>query len=189
VVSILFGGSHEDRRDPEAAEAARRQRAAFAADIGDEHGRAWAHEAPRPRRRRRASVLIFIVLVAFAALGSIPLFRSTGGGLLQPNCTTPVLDLSPGRVQAGDQVAWQAAGPDQGRYVVALDSEELRVAGDGTPDAGGGQILGGPFAMSGCRSTQTVFRAPPRSGVHVVTLFRDRGAGYQAVASDTVQVR
>src|SRR5918996_1067346 len=49
---VLLPPDSPRRRDRGREEAARKQRARFARDVGDEHGQAWAHQSPRPRRSK-----------------------------------------------------------------------------------------------------------------------------------------
>ena len=188
-MSFLFGGP-TPQDDPERAEAARRQREAFARDIGDEHTLAWSRQRPSGVRRRRWSPLIFVVLVLFAFLGAIPLLRSGGdGGIVRRQCAQPVVGVSADRVTPGHRAAWQVSGPETGPYVVAVDAERATVSAAGAAAAApSGTILAGPFALPDCRSQQTLFDAPPVPGKHLVTLFRRTPTGYSAVAQTVLNV-
>lgn len=174
---LLPGG--EGRRDPERAEAARRQRARFARDIGDERSIAWAHEPRRPRSR--FTFVTFIVLVLFAALGAIPLLSARGDGLLPADCSTPALRSSPDQVGPGGRFTWQVAGPAEGSYVVTIDAPEVLDDGAGGARVAGGRILSGPGPLPGCRSAQLLADAPEVTGTHEVTLFRRSGARWERV--------
>jgi hypothetical protein len=185
VVSFVFGG-RPGKQDPELAKAAQRRREAFARDIGDEHGRAFAYELPRARRRW--SGIVGLVLLLFAGFGAVPLFRGSDGGLVSRQCDQPALGVSAGTVSPGNQAAWQVAGPDSGDYVVALDSGGVAVDGSGAVTAVSGRVLAGPFRLTDCRSTQTVFDAPTGSGTHEITLFRRTSANYVAVAAEGLKV-
>jgi hypothetical protein len=178
-MSILPGS--EGRRDPERAEAARRERVRFARDIGDEHTQAWAHE---PRRRpRKFTVGTFVVLVVFVVLGAIPLLTNDGeGGLVRADCTTVSVEVGPSRVQAGAKYTWQFTGPDAGRYVVALGTDSVTVDASGRATAPTGTVLGGPTGVTGCRSTQTVTNAPAEPGSYQVVVFRLSGDGWTRAA-------
>ena len=127
-MSILPGS--EGRRDPERAEASRRQRVRFARDIGDEFGQAWAHE---PRRRpSKFTMGTGILLVAFATLGAIPLLLNRGeSGMVRATCEKVVLDVEPGMVAPGSSYAWQFAGPASDQYVLAIDADSVTVDGSG----------------------------------------------------------
>ena len=186
-MSFVFGG-RPGKQDPELAKAAARRREAFARDIGDEYGRAFAHEAPRPRRRW--SSVIGLVLILFAGLGAIPLLRGPGGGLVRRQCDRPAIGASAGVVSPGDQAAWQVAGPDGGDYVVAVDSDGVTVDKAGVVTATSGRLLAGPFRISDCRSAQTLFDAPTERGSHEITLFQRtaKTAKYTAVADDVLKV-
>lgn len=183
-MSILPGS--EGRRDPYRADAARRERVRFARDIGDEAGQAWAHE---PRRApRKFTVGTFLVLVAFGVGGAVPLLLHDGdGGLLEPDCTTPAVEVGPSRLLVGESFAWQAAGPERGPYVVALDAEAVTGAPDGQVRTSGGRLLSGPTDLPGCRSRQTVLAAPD-VGRHQVTLFRHTGGRWEQAAVALLQV-
>ena len=110
------------RRDRGREEAARRQRARLARDLGDEHGQAWAHQTPRPKRSK-FTLIVGAIFIAFVVLGALPLvLRSGDGQLVQPNCTTPAVATGPAKIKPGTNFAWQAAGPQQGPYVLALDA-------------------------------------------------------------------
>lgn len=185
-MSILPGS--EGRRDPERADALRRQRVRFARDIGDEHGQAWAHE---PRRGPgRFTVGTFVVLVLFAAAGAIPLLLNRGdGGLVRPNCDEVVLGVGPGTVATGASFGWQVAGPESGQYVVALDADTVSVDASGRAVAAAGTVLGGPTALPGCRSMQTVSTAPTTPGEHSVTVFRRTDDGWRRVTVASLNVR
>lgn len=169
----------EGRRDPERAEAARRQRVRFARDIGDERSIAWAHEPRRPRSR--FTRVTFAALLVFAALGAIPLLTARGDGLLPADCTRAGLRASPDQVAPGGSFTWQVAGPADGSYVVTVDAAEVLDDGAGGARVAGGRILGGPIALPGCRSAQVLADAPDVTGTHEVTLFRRSGAGWQRV--------
>lgn len=184
-MSYIFGGQ-PGRQDPELAKGARRRRQAFARDIGDERGLAFAHELPR--RRRRWSGIVGLVLLLFAGLGAIPLLRGSGGGLVSTQCDTPAVAASAGVVSPGGRAAWQVAGPDGRDYVVALDSDGVRVDRAGAVTAVGGQILAGPFRLTGCRSEQTLFVAPAVRGPHLVALYQLTDGAYRSVAADQVKV-
>jgi hypothetical protein len=186
-VSFVFGG-RPGKQDPELAKAAARRREAFARDIGDEYGRAFAHEVPR--QRRRWTSIIGLVLILFAGFGAIPLLRGSGGGLVQRQCDRPVIGASAGVVSPGGQAAWQVAGPNGGDYAVAVDSDGVAVDKSGAVTVTSGQLLAGPFRITDCRSTQTLFDAPSEPGSHEITLFqRDaKTAKYSAVADDVLKV-
>ena len=185
-VSEVFGGAR-GRRDPELARAAQRRREAFARDIGDERGRAFAYQPPG-RRRRPWSGIIGIGLLVFAGLGAIPLLRGSDGGLVPRQCERPAVGTAGETVPPGGRTAWQVAGPDS-EYVVALDGGRVTVDAAGAVDVTSGRLLAGPFRLSGCRSAQTLFDAPGESGSHEVTLFRRTGgSGYARVASAELTV-
>src|SRR6185312_14682012 len=148
------------RRDRGREEAARRQRARLARDLGDEHGQAWAHQTPRPKRSK-FTLIVGAIFIAFVVLGALPLvLRSGDGQLVQPNCTTPAV----------------ATGPQQGPYVLALDAASVTgpVGGPIRPD--NGRVLSAPLTLTGCRSPQTLAAGPDNSGTHEVALFRHTGA-------------
>jgi hypothetical protein len=176
----------EGRRDPERAEAARKQRMRFARDIGDEHALGWAHEPRRPRRRFTMGTII--VLILFAGLGALPLLFDSGDGLLPANCTTPALDTSPERVGPGRSFAWQVAGPAEASYVVTIDVPELTADADGGARVAGGRILGGPMTLPDCRSPQQVAAAPEVRGTHEVHLFRRSGPRWERIAISLLTV-
>jgi hypothetical protein len=182
---MLFGG-RPGKNDPELAKAVVRRREAFARDIGDEQGRAFAHE--EPRRRSRWTSLLGLGLVLFAGIGLIPLLRGGDGGLLSRQCDRPAVGASAGLVAPGSRAAWQAAGPDSGEYVVTLDGDGVRVDAAGGVVAPSGRVLAAPFRLTDCRSAQTLFDAPTQRGSHEVTLFRRTGTTYQPVASTEVKV-
>src|SRR5215213_7860531 len=181
---VLLPG--EGRRDPERAEAARKQRARFARDIGDEAALGWAHEPPRQRSRFTIGTLV--VLVLFAGLGALPLFFHHGDGLLPASCTTAALETSPDQVGPGRDFAWQVAGPADGSYVLTIDVPEVSSDGAGGARVAGGRILAGPMALPGCRSRQVVAAAPEPTGVHEVALFRRAGARWERVAVALLKV-
>jgi hypothetical protein len=176
----------EGRRDPERAEAARKQRARFARDIGDDASLGWAHEPRRPRSRFTIGTLV--VLVLFAGLGALPLLFHDGDGLLPANCTTAALETSPDQVGPGRGFAWQVAGPADGSYVLTVDVPEVSDDGAGGARVAGGRILAGPMALPGCRSGQVVAAAPEQTGVHEVTLFRRSGARWERVTVALLKV-
>jgi hypothetical protein len=184
-VSFVFGG-RPGRQDPELKRAAQRRREAFARDIGDEYGRAFAHEPPRGRRRWTSLVGLGVVL--FAGFGLIPLLRGSAGGLVAQQCDRPAVGTSAGVVAPGGRAAWQVAGPDAGEYVVAVDSGGVAVDGSGTVTAKSGRLLSGPFRLDGCRSAQTLFDAPTDRGTHEITLFRRTTGSFAAVADAALKV-
>jgi hypothetical protein len=183
-VSFLFGG-RQPRQDPEMAAAQRRQRAAFAADIGDEKGRAFAHELPI--RRGRWTAILGLVLLVLAAVAVVPLLRGGPGGLVRADCVQPDIGASAGLIQPGSRASWQAAGPADTDYVVTLDAGAVRgTAAAVTPDTG--RILAGPLRLTDCRSAQTLFDAPTGSGHHDLRLFHRTNSGWVAVASADLKV-
>src|SRR5262245_53085430 len=96
------------RRDRGKEEAARKQRARFARDVGDEHGQAWAHQTPRARRSK-FTVIVGAIFIAFVVLGALPLvLRSGDSQLIQPNCSTPGVATGPAKIRPGTNFAWQA---------------------------------------------------------------------------------
>ena len=183
---VLLPGS-EGRRDPERAAAARRQRARFARDVGDETGLAWAHEPPRGHSKFTVGTLV--VLLLFAGLGALSLIFDDGrGGLLDPDCTRPAVEAGPTRLLAGESFAWQAAGPESGSYVVALDAEAVTAGPAGSSQVSGGRLLAGPIGLPGCRSSQAVAAAPEGAGQHEVGLFRRTGDRWERVAVTLLRV-
>ncbi len=176
----------EGRRDPERDEAARRQRARFARDIGDERSLGWAHEPRRSRGRFTRGT--FVVLVLFAALGAVPLFLNRADGLLPADCTKPALSTSPDEVGPDGDFGWQIAGPAEGSYVVTIDVPEVSDDGAGGARVAGGRILGGPMTLPGCRSGQQVAPAPDVPGTHEVTLFRRSGTRWERQAVTLLKV-
>ncbi|HZB49200.1 MAG TPA: hypothetical protein VE547_08915 [Mycobacteriales bacterium] len=182
---LLPGG--EGRRDPERAEAARRQRVRFARDIGDERALGWAHEPPRPRGRFTRAT--FVALALFAGLGAVPLLTSGGSdGLLPADCGTPALSTSPAQVGPGGSFAYQFAGPAEGRYVVTLDTPEVLDDGTGGARVAGGRLLGQPVSLPGCRSAHLLADAPGVTGTHEVSLFRRSGTRWERVAVSLLRV-
>jgi len=176
------------RRDRGKEEAARKQRARFARDVGDEHGQAWAHQTPRPKRSK-FTMIVGAIFIAFVVLGALPLvLRSGDSQLIRPNCTTPAVAAGPAKIRPGTNFAWQAAGPVQGPYVLALDAATVTgpVTGPVTPD--NGRVLSAPLTLTGCRSAQTLARGPDNSGTHEVALFRHDGTGWARVAVAVLEV-
>jgi hypothetical protein len=184
-VSFL-GGGRPRREDPELAAAARRRREAFAADIGDEQGRAFAHEST-PRRSRWTGIVGIGVLL-LAGIGVLGLLRGGDGGLISPDCDQTALGVSAGVVEPGGKAAWQATGPGGVDYVVTLDAGAVRADGSGALTADTGRILDGPFRITGCRSLQTLFDAPQQEGLHDVRLFRRGPTGWTAVTAQELKI-
>jgi hypothetical protein len=171
------------RRDRGKEEAAQKQRARFARDVGDEHGQAWAHQPVRRPRRSKITLVVAAVFVAFAVIGALPLILHKGDSqLVQPNCDTPALEAGPARIKPGTNFAWQAAGPQTGPYVVTIDAAEVTGAAAGPVKADTGRILSGPIGLDGCRSAQTVTAGPESRGSHEVALFRYSGSEWSRVA-------
>jgi hypothetical protein len=176
------------RRDRGKEEAARKQRARFARDVGDEHGQAWAHQTPRAKRSR-IPVVVAAIFIAFAVLGALPLVLHDGDSqLIRPNCTTPAVATGPAKIKPGTNFAWQAAGPEQGPYVLVLDAATVTgpVGGPVTPD--NGRVLSAPITLTGCRSAQTLAAGPDGSGAHEVALFRHTGTAWARVAVALLEV-
>jgi hypothetical protein len=175
------------RRDRGKDEAARKQRARFARDVGDEHGQAWAHEAPR--RHSKFTIVVLVLFVVFAVLGAIPMFLNRGDSqLVQANCDRPAVDAGPARIGPGTKFAWQAAGPPRGTYVVTLDAAEVSGPATGPVTVDTGRVLSGPTGLSGCRSAQTVTAGPDSKGSHEVALFRLSGTRWSRVAVALLEV-
>ncbi len=182
-MSSLFG-IRPGRQDPELAAATRRRRAAFARDIGDEM--ALARDL-QPTRRRRPLGWLALAVVLLALVGGIPLL-SGRGGLVPANCEQPAVGLTRSEAAPGDRIGWQVAGPPDGRYAVALDSDTVAADAGGRLSAPGGVLLAGPFAMEDCRSSQALMDVPSAPGRHTVTLFHRGASGYARVASALLQV-
>ena len=175
------------RRDRGTEEAARKQRARFARDVGDEQGQAWAHE-PR-RKRSKFTIGTAAVFLAFAVLGALPLILHRGDSqLVQPNCDTPAVDVGPARVRARTNFAWQAAGPVAGPYVVTLDAGTVTGPATGPVTVDRGRVLSQPTALTGCRSAQTVAKSPETRGSYEVALFRRGATGWDRVAVSLLEV-
>ncbi len=169
------------RRDPGKDAAARRQRARFARDVGDEQGQAWAHE-PR-RRRSKLTVGTAAVFIAFVLVGAVPMLLHKGEtGLVKANCDAPAVEAGPARIKVGTDFAWQAAGPVIGPYVVTLDAGTVTGPPTGPVTVDGGRVLAGPTSLTECRSAQTVTAGPGTKGSHEVTLFRRSATGWDRVA-------
>lgn len=169
------------RRDRGKEEAAQRQRARFARDVGDEHGQAWAHQPVR--RRSKFTIGVAVAFAAFAIIGALPMILHKGDSqLVQPNCDSPALEAGPSRIRPGTNFAWQAAGPQTGPYVVTIDAADVTGTAAGPVKVDGGRILSGPIGLSGCRSAQTVAAGPDRKGSHEVALFRYTGSRWDRVA-------
>ena len=84
----------------------------------------------------------------FVVLGALPLVLHNGDSqLIQPNCTTPAVAAGPAKIRPGTNFAWQAAGPQQGPYVLALDAAAVTgpVGGPVTPD--NGRVLSAPITL------------------------------------------
>ncbi|HVD27520.1 MAG TPA: hypothetical protein VNC79_03355, partial [Mycobacteriales bacterium] len=108
--------------------------------------------------------------------------------LIRPNCTTPAVAAGPAKIKPGTNFAWQAAGPEQGPYVLVLDAATVTgpVGGPVTPD--NGRVLSAPIALTGCRSAQTLAAGPDNSGTHEVALFRHTGTAWARVAVALLEV-
>jgi hypothetical protein len=152
----------------------------MARDLGDEQGQAWAHE-PR-RKRSRVTVGAAVLLLAFAVLGALPMLLNHGDGLLPADCARPAVEVGAGRVPTGRDFAWQAAGPEQGPYVVTLDAAAVTGPAAGPVAADAGRVLAGPTGLTGCRSTQTLARGVSTTGTHEIALFRRTASGWDRVA-------
>ena len=181
-MALLPPDSTPRRRRDRAAEddAAARQRARLARDLGDEQGQAWAHE---PRRRRSKLTLgAAVALIAFAGLGAVPVFLGGSGDLLPASCDRPALEVGAERIPAGRAFAWQAAGPERGPYVLTLDAAAVSGPPGGpiTPDRG--RVLAGPTTLPGCRTAQTRAEGPTATGVHEVALFQFANGRWQRAA-------
>lgn len=174
------------RRDRGQDDAVVRQRIRMARDLGDEQGQAWAHE-PR-RKQSRFTVGAAIALIAFAGIGALPLFFHGGDGLLPANCDRPAVEVSGGRVSAGQDFAWQAAGPEQGPYVVTIDAATVTGPAVGPVAADAGRVLAGPTGLAGCRSAQTLASGATATGPHEIALFRRTAAGWDRVAVALLEV-
>lgn len=174
------------RRDRGQDDAAVRQRIRMARDLGDEQGLAWAHE-PR-RKRSRFTVGSAVVLAAFAGLGAIPMLFHGGDGLLPANCDRPAVEVSGGRVPVGRDFAWQAAGPEQGPYVLTIDAATVTGPATGPVAADAGRVLAGPTVLAGCRSAQTLADGVATTGTHEVALFRRTATGWDRVAVALLEV-
>lgn len=175
------------RHDPGKDAAARRQRARFARDVGDEQGQAWAHE-PR-RKRSKLTIGTAAVFIAFVLLGAVPMLLNRGDtGLVKANCNAPAVEAGPARIKVGTDFAWQAAGPVVGPYVVTLDAATVTGPPAGPVTVDGGRVLAGPTTLSACRSAQTVAAGPGTKGSHEVTLFRRSATGWDRVAVAVLDV-
>jgi hypothetical protein len=174
------------RHDPAKDAAARRQRARFARDVGDEQGQAFAYE-PR-RKRSKLTIGTAAVFIAFVLLGAVPLLQHRGSGLLPANCDTPAVEVGTPRIKTGTDFAWQAAGPATGPYVVTLDGSTVTGPATGPVTVDTGRVLSGPTDLSGCRSAQAVTDGPATKGSHEVVLFRRSAAGWERAATASLDV-
>ena len=58
-------------------------------------------------------------------LGALPLVLHNGDSqLIRPNCNTPAVAWVRPAIRPGTNFAWQAAGPPQGPYVLAMDAAD-----------------------------------------------------------------
>ncbi|HEV7653232.1 MAG TPA: hypothetical protein VGP36_00640 [Mycobacteriales bacterium] len=184
---VLLPPDGTGRHDPGKEEAARRQRARFARDIGDEEGQAWAHQPKR--KRSKLTIGTTIVFLVFIVGGALPLLLHQGDGqLLQANCDTAAVEAGPTRTKLGTDFAWQVAGPRTGPYAVVLDASTVTGPATGPLTIDTGRILAGPIDLPDCRSAQTVTDGPGTAGDHVVTLFRRSGTGWERVAVTSLNV-
>lgn len=169
------------RRDRTEDTAAARQRARMARDLGDEQGQAWAHEPRRKRGKFTAGTAV--TLLVFAGLGAVPVFLSgSDGQLLEAGCERPAVAVGTARISAGRDFGWQAAGPEQGPYVVTLDAVAVTGPAAGPVTADTGRVLAGPIGLPGCRSAPAVATGPTTRGTHEVVLFRRTATGWERAA-------
>jgi hypothetical protein len=183
-MSFLFGGG-QGHRDPELAEANRRQREHFARDINDERALAAGGEIRMQRRRSPwlllAAVAAFFLLAAFLQGGGqeqVPIERS---------CSQPGLAVQAGQLQAGANFLVRSTGPQDEQYILTIDGEPVQ----GQPDR---QVQftrtpeGPAYVLMDCVSPSFLIQSPAQAGRYELALIRYGAAGAETVVSVTLTV-
>ena len=168
------------RRDRGKEEAARKQRARFARDVGDEHGLAWAHQPPPPQAQQvhhhRRVDLHPVRGARRAAAGPARRRQPADPGQLQhPGAWPP----DRRRSGPGDQLRLAGRRPAAG----AVRAGHGRGRGDrpGRRPGHTGQRPGAVRADHADRTAapqQTLARGPDNTGAHEVALFRHTGTAW-----------
>jgi len=138
------------------------------------------HEALFPDAPPRRN--LFLTLLGVLAVGvTLQLVRADGDIELTTSCTTPAFALSELAAARGRPVRWSMTGPDDGLYILAVDTGDFTRNDNGTysplPAAGVDradiQAASPPTRLGEeCRETGTfsIVSVPP--GEHSVTMFR-----------------
>ena len=172
------------RRDRGKEEAARKQRARFARDVGDEHGQAWAHQTPRPKRSK-FTLIVGAIFIAFVVLGALPLvLRSGDSQLIRPNCTTPAVAGLPDEDRPGNRLRLAGRRPRR-RARTCSRSTRPTVTDAVTGPRPAGQRPDAAAPLDAARLPLRAALAPaPDPGAHEVTLFRRDGTELGASGGD-----
>ena len=149
----------------------------------------WPGRTDAPPQRSKFTIIVASIFILFVVLGALPMVLHDGDSqLIQANCSTPAVDTGPAKIRPGTNFAWQAAGPQQGPYVVALDAAAVTGPVGGPVTADDGRVLSAPITLTDCRSAQTLATGPDNTGTHEVALFRRSGTAWARVAVSLLEV-
>jgi hypothetical protein len=187
-------------RDPYAAAAARmgERRAAEAAALragGAGGADGSAPDALEARPRRRFLVKLLVGLAVLALFARVGLARRPQPPALAASCATPAFALSATTVKQARPVSFTIVGPDDGRYVIGVNTTAFRHKPDGgydpVPlpgvDPVKDVVVVGVRPMKNCRRTG-FFGLPVRLGDTRVTLYALTPTGTTELARKTITV-
>ncbi|MBA2391050.1 MAG: hypothetical protein H0V67_12440 [Geodermatophilaceae bacterium] len=182
-MSFLFSGA-KGHRDPELADANRRQREHFARDINDQRTLAAGGEVPGQRRRSPwlllAAVTAFFLLAAFVRGGGNPF-------PIERSCTQAALVTEARVVVSGDNLRVRTTGPQDAQYILTFDGEPVQ----GQPDQ---QVTftstpeGPAYTLTDCVSATFLVQSPIEVGLHELALVAYDAAGARTVATVALTV-
>jgi hypothetical protein len=180
-------------RDPYAAAADRmaERRAAEAAEAAEP----TAPDALMARPRRRVGVKLFVGLVLLALLARAGLSRRPQPPAIAASCTTAAFALSATTVKQARPVSYTIVGPNDGRYVIGVNTTEFRHKPEGgydpVPVPGADPlrdvVFDGVKPMKNCQRTG-LFALPIRLGEARVSLYELTPTGTTELARKTVTV-
>jgi len=192
--SWAFWRRRDEPLDPYEAAAGRmdrQRRAEEAGDVSPPPPDLQFERPPRPGGRTLTALLVVVAVVAVAQV-----FGSARTPELATDCDAPALALSTDSADRGTPVRWAATGPDEGRYILAVDVVSIAPRPgsdvfDGQPAPGRRlpetQTASEPFRLRDC-AADGVFGVRVPAGEHTVTMFRLDDGGSVAVSSHPLEV-
>jgi hypothetical protein len=154
-----------------------------------------APDALAARPRRRFLLKLFVGLMVLGLLARVGIARRPQPPALAASCTTPAFALSATTVKQARPVSYTIVGPNDGRYVIGVNTTEFRHKAEGgydpvpLPDVDPVKdvVFEGVKPMKGCRRTG-FFALPIRLGEARIALYELTPTGTTELARKTVTV-